>query len=427
MQTPDISQNYGQSRTKTGQILSYLCGIIIAAIVVGSLILTFYLTSGAYAQQMLKSKSVAELTEIVSPLAAGHRPKRGPEQDLVLSSILLLGEGQDELQKRIDGIAVAGAISDTEYESAARIAVKNIGRATHAPLREMLDSGDRSKVMNSVICINLLGEDAKSFVPKLIEMVESDDPTIIRFGIFALQNMGDNATPAVQSLNDVIDSLDFNAQIMVCKTVIGIGRDAAPMADNLAKIYEEGIPSSRSWAGIALGAIGPIENFDTAEMLAGRVATFNHVEKTRALEGLALMGDEAASQQNTIKTAMQKPNGRVRPQAAYAYYRATGKTESSIETLIELLSSRDYRTDSLKYLRLMGPDAKSAIPEVRNLLHHENVAVRESAVLVLGNMGVVAADELAAIKKLASDPDPLLRQAVSEAVNAIERGVASKN
>ena len=39
------------------------------------------------------------------------------------------------------------------------------------------------------------------------------------------------------------------------------------MADNLAKIYEEGVPSIRSWAGIALGAIGPIENFDTAQML----------------------------------------------------------------------------------------------------------------------------------------------------------------
>ena len=34
-----------QTQTKTGQVLSYACGITIAAIVVGALILTFYLTS----------------------------------------------------------------------------------------------------------------------------------------------------------------------------------------------------------------------------------------------------------------------------------------------------------------------------------------------------------------------------------------------
>ena len=41
-------------------------------------------------------------------------------------------------------------------------------------------------------------------------------------------------------------------------------------------------------------------------------------------------------------------------------------------------------------------------------------------------MGAVAAGEIAAIKKLSTDPDPLLRQAVEEAVAAIERDVAKK-
>ena len=415
-----------QTQTKAGQVLSYACGITVAAIIVGALILTFYLTSDAYAAQQLAKQSVAELVENIMPLTRQRRPPPGAEQDKILGSILLLGEGQDDIKQRIDGIATAGNINGTEYESAAQIAIKQLGKPAHATIKEMLESSDPDELTKAVICIKLLGEDASEFIPKLIEMIQSGDKVIVRYGVFAMQDMGSSAIPAVEALNDVIHSLDFNAQIMVCKAVVGIGRDAAPMADNLAKIYEEGVPSIRSWAGIALGAIGPIENFDTAEMLGSRVNTFVHMEKVRALKGLALMGDEASSQKEIIEAAMNKPNGRVRPDAAFAFYRVTGETETPVKTLVESLSSVNYRDSALSFLRLMGPDAKSAIPAVRNMLDDESVAIQESAVLVLGNMGAVAADEINAIKRLSSSDDPLLRQAVSESVAAIERDVAAK-
>ncbi len=414
------------SQIRPGQFLSYTCGIIVAAVVVGILILTFYLTSSAFAAQMLKTKSVAQLAEIIGELETGQRPNRGPMQDRVLGAILLLGEGKNELSERINSIAIAGNISDTEYETAAQIAIKKLGPATHDRLKAMLASEDPKAFFNAVICIRLLGADAQMFVPQLIEMLESGDARIVRYGVFALQDMGPSATPAVEALDSVISALDFNAQIMACKTVVGIGRAAAPMVANLVEIYEKGIPSARSWAGIALGAIGPVAGFDTAQLLGSRITAFNHVEKTRALQGLALMGDEAESQQQIIETAMLDPKGRVRPQAAYAYYRVTGETQRPVQTLVEMLTKRDYRGEALTHLGKMGTDAQSAIPQLIELLKHENVAIRESAVLTLGNMGAAAAHEILAIQQLASDPDPLLRQAVQEAVDAIQKDLASK-
>lgn len=426
-----------ETQKQAGQILSYAFGIVIAAAVVSCLILTFYFTSDGYAAQKrkeksvaeqveLKSKSVAELIEIVRPLSRGRRPKQGPEQDRVLAAILQLGEAETDLDQRIVGIAAAATANDTEYESAAGIAIKKLGAVSHDGLNRMLESGDPEQMSQAVICIKLLGEEAAVFVPKLIEMIESGDPKISRYGVFAMQNMGASATPAVEALNEVINSLDFNGQIMACKAVVGIGRDAAPMADNLAEIFEKGNPSARSWAGIALGAIGPIENFDTAKMLASRLTAFTHVEKIRALQGLSLMGDEGESQKEVIKAAMIDPQGRVRPQAAYAYYCVTAETELPVKTLVEMLSSKNYSSQALRNLRLMGANAQAAIPDVRKLLKHENAALRESAVLVLGNMGAAAAGEIEAIKKLASDADPLTRQAVEEAVAAIERDLAQK-
>ena len=430
-----------ETHNRARQILSYAYGIMIAAAVVSCLILTFYFTSDGFAaqrvkaesvaqQSRLKTKPVAELVDIVRPVSRGKRPRQGPDQDRVLAAILQLGEGQNDLDQRIEGIALAGNASDTQYESAAEIAIKKLGAASQQSLSEilkaMLEAGEPVPVAQAVICIKMLGAEADAFVPQLIEMIESGDPQMTRYGVFAMQNMGASATPAVEALNEVILSLDFNAQIMVCKAVVGIGRGAAPLADNLAEIFEKGNPSARSWAGIALGAIGPIENFDTAKMLGSRLKAFVHVEKTRALQGLSLMGDEGESQKEVIRAAMKDAQSRVQPQAAYAYYRVTSETELPVVTLVQLLSSRDYNGEALRHLRLMGADAQAAIPAVRELLNHDSVAIRESAVLVLGNMGAAAAEEIDAIKNLATDADPLLRQAVEEAVAAIERDVAKK-
>ena len=426
-----------ETQKQVGQILSYACGIMIAAAVVLCLILIFYFTSDSFAAERLKSqsaaeqaeletKSVSELAEIVHPLSQARRPRQGAQQNRVLAAILQLGKGENDLDERIKGIAIAGNVSGTEYESAAQIAIKELGTVSYERLGAMLASGEPGQMFQAVICIKMLGEAASVFVPQLIEMVESGDPKTTRHGVFALQSMGASATPAVEALNEVVLSLDFNAQIMVCKAVVGIGRDAAPMADNLAQIFEKGNPSARSWAGIALGAIGPIENFDTAEMLGSRLSAFTHIEKTRALEGLSLMGTEGESQQELIKAAMIAPKGRIRPQAAYAYYCVTNETETPVKTLVEMLSSPHYGSDALRHLRLMGANARAAIPDVRRLLRHDSAPIRESAVLVLGNMGAVAVGEIAAIKNLASDSDPLVRQAAEEAVAAIERDLKRK-
>ena len=421
-----------ETQKQVGQILSYAYGVMIAAVVVVCLILVFYFTSDSLAAQRLKTqsaaqqaeletKSVGELAEIIRPLSQGRRPRQGAPQNRVLAAVLQLGKGDNDLDERIQSIAIAGNATDTEYESAAQIAIRELGAVSHERFKAMLASEQPQQVSEAVICIKMLGEEAAVFVPQLIEMVESGDPTKTRHGVFGLQNMGPSATPAVEALNEVVLSLDFNAQIMVCKAVVGIGRDAAPMADNLAQIFEKGNPSARSWAGIALGAIGPIENFDTAQMLGSRLTAITHVEKTRALEALSLMGTEAESQQELIKAAMTAPKGRIRPQAAYAYYCVTNETETPVKTLVEMLSSRHYSSEALRRLRLMGANARAAIPDVRRLLRHESAPIRESAALVLGNMGAVAQAEIVAIKNLASDSDPLVRQAAEEAVAAIER------
>ena len=79
------------------------------------------------------------------------------------------------------------------------------------------------------------------------------------------------------------------------------------MAKPLEQLFLTGLPSSRSWAGIALGAIGPVEDVDSVKLLSSRLDAFTQIDKERALLALAIMGPEADDAKNAVyETMMDK-------------------------------------------------------------------------------------------------------------------------
>ena len=195
-------------------------------------------------------------------------------------------------------------------------------------------------------------------------MVESGDPFSVAAGLLGLETMGSHALPALEAMDSIILDAHFLSQVSIAKICVGLGRDAAPMAKKLAKVYEVGIPSASTWAGIALGAIGPVEDVDTVKLLAARIDHHRHVDKERALLGLALMGVEGIEAKDKVKIAMVNPKSRVRPQAAYAYYKITEDGQLPSEVLGELLETPSLRSDALHFLSEMGPGGAPAIPKV---------------------------------------------------------------
>jgi HEAT repeat protein len=182
-----------------------------------------------------------------------------------------------------------------------------------------------------------------------------------------------------------------------------------------------GIPSASTWAGIALGAIGPVEDVDTVNLLAARVDHHRQIDKERALLGLALMGVEGIDAKDKVKIAMENPKSRVRPQAAYAYYKITDDGQLPAKVLGELLETPSLRSDALHFLSEIGPAGSSAIPKVLPFLDSEAVHEREGAVIALGSFGNKAAATKMKLLALSGDPDPLIREAVKSAVAAIEK------
>jgi len=389
------------------QFFSHVIGLLVAAAVVSAMVATFYLTSAQRVTDEVARLSVAELKELVGALDSRGVPPNGPDKSRLLAALLQLGNGETEIEERVDALSLQQTHLQTEIGAAARVS--------------MLESDEPRTVGRACSSIYLLGESASSFAPKLIEMVESGDPFNEAAGLLALEPMGTHALPALEVMDSIILDAHFLRQVSIAKICVGLGRDAAPMAKKLAKVYEVGIPSAATWAGIALGAIGPVEDVDTVNLLAARVDHHRHVDKERALLGLALMGEEGIDAKDKVKVAMENPKSRVRPQAAYAYYKITDDGQLPAEVLAELLENPSWRGDALHFLSEMGPAGAPAIAKVLPFLDSEEVHEREGAVIALGSFGNKAAEAKMKLLSLSGDPDPMIREAVKSAVASIEK------
>lgn len=402
------------------QFFSYVVGLLVAAVVVSAMVTTFYLTSAQRIIDETAHLSVTELSEIVATLDQ-RVPPNGPMKNRLLAAILQLGNGDSQIEERVAALSLQQSHLQNEIGAAARVSLQKLGPKAFPALEEMLESDNPITVGRACSSIYLLGESASSFAPKLIEMIESGDPFSVAVGLLGLETMGTHALPALEAMDAIILDEHFARQVSIAKICVGLGRDAAPMAKKLAKVYEVGIPSAATWAGIALGAIGPVEDVDTVKLLAARVDHHRQVDKERALLGLALMGVEGIDAKEKVQIAMENPKSRVRPQAAYAYYKITEDGQLPAKVLGELLDDPSSRGTALHFLSEMGPAGAPAIPKVLPFLNSAEVYEREGAVIALGSFGNKAAVAKTKLLGLSADPDPLIREAVKDAVASIER------
>ena len=403
---------------------SYFIGIAVAAFAVGGLILGFYLTSDAYAAQQtddeLSAMTAGDLHEIIRPLNVGRIPGDGPAKHRMLAALLKLGDESTDIQSRVDALSIGQEHALNEFGAASQISLLKLGDKALPPLKEMLTGDNLEKFSRACTSVNLIGEAAEPLVPTLLELASSDDELTSSLALFAFENMGQLAAPLIPLMKDTLMQREFHGQIYICRVCIGLGREAAPMAKPLEQLFIKGIPSSRSWAGIALGAIGPVEDVDTVKLLSSRIDAFTQIDKERALLALSVMGAEADAAKDAVYKSMMDKNSRVRPHAAYAYYKITDDADTPAGILAKLTKNRNQRSAALLQLSKMGAAGAIAIPEVELLLKSAEISEREAAVETLGSFGPKAARSRAKINQLSTDADPLLRQAVRESLDAID-------
>jgi hypothetical protein len=396
--------------------LSLPVALVIAALVtVGTLTLFTTSPTGAVAQdERPLPDGIANASEdgLIAMVDSGS-------QDQQIAALMKLAESPQDLAKVVPTIARAGINRDELIRASAEVAIKRLGPAASEHLGPLFESKDFRDYQAGCFVAQKLGPDAKQWIPSLTKELKSDDPNRIMSALFGLQNMGTDVLPAMDTLISLLGHDDFNIQCGVCRIFERLGSDAAPAQDRLVELLDQGVVSSRSWAAVALGAIGPTEKHDVVDLLEQKLNAFTQIEKERALIGLAHIGPEASNALPQVERLMYDLSKSTQCQAALTYWRITGDADKAIKVLVEQLPDESYKREAIQRLGEMGPAAAPALDALIKELKNPEEDVCELAVMAIAKMGAVGKPAIPHLQALLMNKDLLLQQAAGDAIKTI--------
>ncbi len=396
--------------------LSLPVALIIAALVtVGTL--TLFTTSPTEATAQEDSQlpeGIANASEdgLIALANSGN-------QDQKIAALMKLAESPQDLAKVVPVLARAGLDRDELIRASAIVAIKRVGPAASEHLGPFFDAEEVREYQAGCLVAQQLGPDAKQWIPQMTEQLKSDDSNRVMSSLFGLQNMGKDVLPAIDDLIVLLDHKDFNIQCGVCRIFERLGVEAAPAQDRLVELLNNGVVSARTWAAVALGAIGPTEKHDVVGLLNQKLSAFTQIEKERALIGLAHIGPEAKSALPEVERLMNDLSKSTQCQAALTYWRITGDAEKSTKVLVEQIVDVSYKREAIQRLGEMGPAAAPALNALIKELKNPEEDVSELAVMAIAKMGAAGKPAIPGLKELLKNKDLLLRQAAGDAIEAI--------
>jgi len=343
------------------------------------------------------------------------------EDSVQVDALIELGRSQEDLDQVVP--AVVGKLGELDplVSSAASQAMVDLGPRAVPHLRPFLESEDARKYSLGCEACRVIGEPCAVYVPLLLKRLKENNPRLRGPSIGAMANFGQAALPALDEVIAALDAEPFMTKVHACKVLVSLGPDAKPAGEKLVELAEKGNPSVRSWATVALGSIGPVEQYDVVEILNDKLDEFLLLDKQRALQGLALVGPPAKRALPNIERLMRDKSKSCPHDAAYAHWKITGNADPAVTVLVELLQDINFQGDAIETLGDMGPEAKNAVPTLIEQLNSSEDYLRESAVLTLGAIGPQAKESLPALRKMKDDPDALIRSAAERAIREVEK------
>ena len=391
------------------RIQTYAIGLLFCAVAIPH-------DGSIHAQEPQQVESAQpNLDEVEKTLRQGN-----PDQKI--AALAMIGEGNDQLDRRVRLIADAMTSNDPSIQATCKLLIEQMGNKVKPTLVELLESDQKIDTIRACGIVSALGSDGDEFADQVIELLKDGDTSQRHASLYALQNLSPKAIAgSVELVTKELDATNFNTQCIACAVIRQCGAGAKSAAPRLVQLLQEGNVSTRSRAAQALAAISPVEGFDIPELLGKRLGAFSQVEKTRVLEALGDLGLDAVDQLESIEDLMNTPSKHCQCDAALAYYRVSGKTKQPIQVLLEQVSRRTNRILAIECLGGMKQDAAAAVPTLMKYLDDEDLVIVETTVLALKNIGPAAEEALPKLQQLAKSDDFLMSVAAKEAIDAITK------
>jgi HEAT repeat protein len=290
--------------------------------------------------------------------------------------------------------------------------------------------------------VRVLGTIGPEAAPALAGAVTDTEATVREEVFRAFQTIGPKAGAAVPTLKEALANKDAGIRLMAVRVLGLVGPEAVPALTQALKDDED--DRIRLNAALSLEAYGPKANAAVPVLVASLKNRTVGPGASRALAAIGSDGVAALLEARTDKDPMTRnlvwqALAQIGPQAkaavpdlildtkdgdegtrnvAMRVLRAIGP--DAIPALLEAVKDRD---NDYAFLALgsMGPEAKSAVPELVKLLSDPSSQVRQRSARVLGMIGRPAKEAAPALRKAhEEDRNANVRLAAGQALPLIE-------
>ena len=295
----------------------------------------------------------------------------------------------------------------------------NTGARAVPGLIEDLQSGDLQAQMLAAEGLKEIGQAAQPAVPALVTVATSDSNASLS-GAAAGALPPINLIAARQVMTAWVPKLhdpEAHMRGYAASTIGTLGPVAKPAAPALVKLLSDEDIAVRERATRALGSIGlPID-----VVMSGLLQALRDPEWTvryAAVTQFSFSGFSSPESLAVLRDLTKDSNQTVAGLAQSAVATAERLIQASVYSL--MLSQGMNRTYTLHQLAKLGPRAADAVSGIAAVLTTGKPLERYLAASALEGIGPAAQESTPALQRALHDTDPIVREAVTAALQSIE-------
>jgi HEAT repeat protein len=242
------------------------------------------------------------------------------------------------------------------------------------------------------------GGAAELGVDSLVALLSDNDPAGRLSAVQALGELGPKSAPAVNSLVEHFE--DPALQVAIVETLKRMGPGAAPAVPRLLELAAKNSGEQRATILPALAAIGPAA---AAALPMIRACAKDPVQELRAsaAPALAAVDPDEAEVLSTLLTLAQDKSGMVRRATAPELGKLGSRAEAAIPALMAMLDQDTERSLALAALKSIKV---RNVPDLLKMLSMRENKVRVFACDSLGALGPAAKEAVPQLRDLLSSP-----------------------
>jgi len=263
-----------------------------------------------------------------------------------------------------------------------------------------------------------IGNKGEDHAPALVAVLDDEDLKVQEEALRALGAIGPDAKSAVPKLVAKLDHSDVAIRVEATRALGRIGPDAAAAVPALIRECAEGEEALRLSALESLGRIGPA----AASALPQVQSQLTHETpaiRAAAVTALGLIQADASESLPHLVRGLEDPDADVRHAAAEAVGRLGQAGRPATRPLVALLKNKEDWSVALDALRQVEADS---VPDLIQALDNSEPSVRLYACEALGKLGPRAKDALPQLRNLEKDDYDFIRRQARDAVRRIGEG-----